>query len=163
MSRTSIGKTVARLSALGLLLFSSLGPWFADTHPATEETCTAPLIWVGDGYCACTISLMNFYKGISEGASFPFGLYIPPLLPVLFTLLLLFGKNQRFLWYFHLLAWFLVAAYSLFFFIINLTLNSPVFLWGAGICGVVAVSLLAWEIQTVKRQPDKDLIQSLQI
>ena len=37
MSRISISKTIGRLAALGLLLLSSLGPWFIDIHPATEE------------------------------------------------------------------------------------------------------------------------------
>ena len=148
MSRVSILKTIGRLAALGLLLLSSLGPWFADTHPATEATCTAPLVWVGNGHCACFVSLISFYEAAPNYVEW---LGIPPLLPILFTSLLFLGRNHRILWYFHLTAWFLVAVYSLFFFIINLPLIKFLFLWGSGLCGTVAVLLLAWEILIARR------------
>jgi hypothetical protein len=156
MSRVSILKTIGRLAALGLLLLSSLGPWFADTHPATEATCTAPLVWVGDGYCACLISLIPHYRQVSAGSISLSWFGLPPLLPILFTLLLFLGRNHRFLWYFHLTAWFLVAVYSLFWFIVGWSSGQGLFLWGAGLCGVVAVALLAGEILIAIRQPDKD-------
>jgi hypothetical protein len=152
MSRISISKTIWRLAGLGLLLLSSLGPWFADTHPATEETCTAPLVWVGNGYCACIISLVSFYKTIGDWEEW---LGIPLLLPILFTLLYFLGGNNRFLWYLHLTGWFLVAVYSLFWFFVGWSSGQELFLWGAGLCGAVAVSLLAWEIRTAKHQPDQ--------
>ncbi len=157
-SRISISKTIVRLAALGMLLLSSLGPWFADTHPATEATCTAPLVWVGNGYCACLITLISVYQAPSESIKW---LSIPPLLPILFTLLLFLGRNHRFLWYFHLTGWVLVAVYSLFWFFIGWSSGQGLFLWGAGLCGVVAVSLLVWEIRTAKHPPDQELIQSL--
>ena len=161
MSRVSILKTIGRLAALGVLLLSSLGPWFADTHPATEATCTGPLVWLGNGHCACLVSLIKLYRDVSVG--FVWWLGLPPLLPILFTLLFFLGGNHRFLWYFHLTGWFLVAAYSLFLFIMGWAWliygwpsNKALFLWGAGLCGVVAVALLAGEILIAIRQPDKD-------
>jgi len=154
ISRISISKTIGRLAALGLLLLSSLGPWFADTHPATEATCTAPLVWVGNGHCACLVSLIKHYRQVSTGSGFVWWLGLPPLLPILFTLLLFLGGNHRFLWYSHLTGWFLVAVYSLFWFFIGRAGNQGLFLWGAGLCGIVAVSLLAWEIRTGIHQPD---------
>jgi hypothetical protein len=161
LSQISLSKTIGRLAALGLLLLSSLGPWFADAHPATEATCTAPLVWLGEGHCACLVSLIKHYRQVNTGSGFLWWLGLPPLLPILFTLLLFLGRNHRLLWYFHLAGWFLVAIYSLFCFIIGgswLILSWPsykaLFLWGAGLCGAVAVSLLIWEIRTGKRQPD---------
>jgi len=152
MSRISISKTIWRLAALGLLILSSLGPWFADTHPATEETCTAPLVWVGNEYCACIISLVSFYKTIGDWEEW---VGIPPLLPILFTLLLFLGRNHRFLWYFHLTAWFLVALYSLFWFFLGWSSGQGLFLWGAGLGSAVAVLLLAGEILAINHQQIK--------
>jgi hypothetical protein len=152
MSRISISKTTGHLAALGLLLLSSLRHWFADTHPATKKTCTAPLVWVGNGYCVCIISLASFYKTIGDWEEW---LGIPPLLPILFTLLYFLGGNHRFLWYLHLTGWFLVAVYSLFWFFVGWASGQGLFLWGAGLCGAVAVSLLAWEIRAAKHQPDQ--------
>lgn len=161
MSRICISKTIGRLAALGLLILSSLRPWFADAHPATEATCTAPLVWLGEGHCACLVSLIKHYRQVSTGSGFVWWLGLPPLLPILFTLLLFLGRNHRFLWYFHLTGWFLVAVYSLFWFIIGWSWlflswpsNKVLFLWGAGLCGAVAVSLLTWEIRTGNHQPN---------
>jgi hypothetical protein len=50
----------------------------------------------------------------------------------------------------------LVAVYSLFWFIVGWSSGQELFLWGAGLCGVVAVALLAGEILIAIRQPDKD-------
>lgn len=87
MSRIIIGKTIVRLAALGLQFLSSRGPWFVDAHPATEATCTAPLVWLGDGYGACLIPLIVDYRQVSTGSGFIWWLSLPPLLPILFTLL----------------------------------------------------------------------------
>jgi len=152
MSRISNNKAIIRLAALGLLILSSLGPWFADTHPATEETCTAPLVWVGNGYCACIVTLVSFYKEIGNWEEW---LGIPPLLPILFTLLYFLGGNHRFLWYLHLAGWFVVTLYSLFWFCVGWSSGQRLFLWGAGLCGALAISLVAWEVRTVKHQPIK--------
>ncbi len=158
MSRIGTSKTIGRLAALGLLLLSSLGPWFADTHPATEETCTAPLVWVGNGHCACLITLISFYKALPDTVEW---LGIPPLLPILFTLLFSLGGNHRSLWYFHLTGWFLIAIYTLFWFVIGWSSGQRLFLWGAGLCSVAAISLLAWEILTAKHKPGQELQQAL--
>ena len=56
MSQISL-KTAGRLAGLLLMVVAALEPWFVDTHPATEETCLPPLVWVGEGYCACLVSL----------------------------------------------------------------------------------------------------------
>jgi hypothetical protein len=165
MPKISISKTTGRLAALGLLVLSSLGPWFADAHPATLARCIAPLVWLGDGYCACLVSLIKIY--IDESVGFVWWAGLPPLLPILFTMLLFLGGNHRSLWYLHLTGWFLVAIYSLFWFLIGWSWlfygqssNRVLFLWGAGLCGVVAVSLLVWEMRTAKHQPDQNLMQS---
>lgn len=49
-------KTVGRAVSLAFLLATMMGPWFADSHPATEESCSRPLVWLGGGYCACLIA-----------------------------------------------------------------------------------------------------------
>lgn len=154
MSRIRINQTTGRLAALGLLLLSLLGPWLAESHPATEETCTAPLFYWGDGYCACIVSIIMAFRAASAGVSSLGWISLPPLLPILFTLLLFLGRNHRFLWYFHLMAWFLVAVYSLFFFIENWALKD-LFLWGAGLGSAVAVLLLAGEILAINHQQVK--------
>jgi hypothetical protein len=155
MSRISSSKTIWRLAALGLLLLSSLGPWFADTHPATAERCLAPLVYVGNGYCACLITLISLFTSAGNWVEW---LGIPPLLPFLFTALYFLGGNHRFLWYFHLAGWFLIAIYTLFWFIIGWSAGQRLFLWGAGLCAAAAIALLAWEILTAKRQPELDLL-----
>jgi NhaP-type Na+/H+ or K+/H+ antiporter len=83
-------------------------------------------------------------------------LCLPPVLPILFTLLLFLGIGRRFLWFFYLTAWGLVAAFSLSLFIESWYFNRALFLWRAGLCGVVAVVLLAGEILIAIRQLDKD-------
>ncbi len=143
MPRIRDNKAMIRLTALGLLILSGLGPWFADTHPATEETCTAPLVWVGNGHCACIISLVSFYKDIGNWEEW---VGIPPLLPILFTFLYFLGGNHRFLWYFHLTGWCLVALYALFWFFVGWSSGQELFLWGVGLSGALAVLLVAWEV-----------------
>lgn len=158
MSKMSDSKNIRRLAALGLLFLSSLGPWFRDTHPATQEACTAPLVWVGNGFCACILSLASFYQTIGDWEEW---VGIPPLLPILFTLLYLAGGNHRFLWYLHLTGWFLLALYSLLWFFLGSSPGKGLFLWGAGLAGALAISLVAWEIRIAIHQPTKKLIQAL--
>ena len=69
MFRASKLKTVGRVASLVFLLVAMMGPWFADSHPATEESCSRPpapglrpLVWLGGGYCACLITLKNMWK-----------------------------------------------------------------------------------------------------
>ncbi len=67
MFRVSKLKTVGRVASLVFLLVAMMGPWFADSHPATEETCRPPLVWVGGGYCACLVSFMAAVQGFISG------------------------------------------------------------------------------------------------
>jgi len=66
-----IGKlmTFGRVASLVLLLVAMMGHWFTDSHPATEETCSPPLVWPGNGYWSCLVSLMAaFRQGFRAGS-----------------------------------------------------------------------------------------------
>jgi hypothetical protein len=69
MSRVSILKTIGRVIALVLLLLSSMGTWFTDSHPATAESCIAPLVRVGNGHSNCLVSLVAFKEAVIGGQS----------------------------------------------------------------------------------------------
>ena len=140
-------KTVGRVASLVLLLVTMMGPWFIDTHPATEESCSPPLVWLGNGYCACLVSFMATTRmARSPGQSLLWLLCLPPALPFLSTLLLLLSGERRRLWVCHLTAWGLVAIYSLFMFVGRWYSHPALVLWGAGLGGVVAVATLVGEI-----------------
>ena len=62
-------KTGGRVASLVLLLVATMGSWFADSHPATEETCSHPVVWLGNGHCACLVSLMAFMENVASGQS----------------------------------------------------------------------------------------------
>jgi hypothetical protein len=177
MSRISI-KTVGRVAALVLLLVAMMGPWFCDSHPATEESCTAPLVWLGNGYCACLASLMSglghgFGPGgmladtVSGGCRRDAGciannvamliMLLLPLLPFLSTLLLFVGGKRRGLWVFHLVAWGLAAAVSTFFMVACLWQGEGrLWVWGAGLYGVLAVAVLVGEILAASLRPRRE-------
>jgi hypothetical protein len=144
-------KTVGRVTALVLLLVAIMGPWFYDTHPSTQESCSAPLVWLGNGHCACLVSLVVVF-----GESFRPGQVLCLLLalPFLSTLLLLIGKQRWTLWVFHLTAWGLAAAFTLFLFVGSWYSNNALRLWGAGLCGVVAAAMLVGEILAAKSRSD---------
>ena len=147
MFRVSKLKTVGRVASLAFLLVAMMGPWFADSHPATEETCSPPLIWLGNGYCACLVSFTTTIgQAVKPGHSALWLLCLPPALPFLSTLLLFFSGERRWLWVCHLAAWGLVAIYSLFLFVGYWYRHPALILWGAGLCGVVAVAILVGEI-----------------
>jgi len=147
MLRVGKLKTVGRVASLVLLLVATMGPWFADSHPATEETCSHPLVWLGSGHCACLVSLMAAIgEAVKPGHSSLWLLCLPPALPFLSTLLLLLSGERRWLWVCHLAAWGLVAIYSLFLFVGHWYSHPALMLWGAGLCGVVAVAILVGEI-----------------
>jgi len=153
MAGVSKLKTIGRVMALVLLLASLMGPWFADSHPSAEEACTPPLVWLGGGYCACLISLTSLIEYLFSGLSSLWLLCVPPVLPVLSTLLLLLIGERRWLWASHLAAWGTAAVYSLFWFIgLWIVHRGAVFLWGAGLCGVTAVAVLAAEMWTARMQ-----------
>jgi hypothetical protein len=141
-------KTVGRVASLVLLLVATMGPWFMDSHPATEETCSPPLVWLGNGYCACLVSFMASLRMATwTGHSVLWLLCLPPALPFLSTLLLIvLGRERQWLWVCHLTAWGLVAIYSLFIHVFIWYCHRALILWGAGLSGVVAAAILVGEI-----------------
>jgi len=146
-------KTIGRVASLVLLLVTMMGPWFIDTHPATEATCSPPLVWLDNGYCACFVSFMAAIRmGFSPGHHMLWLVCLPLALPFLSTLLLLLSNVRRQLWVYHLIAWGLVAFYSLFMFIARWYSHPALIIWGAGLGGVVAVATLVGEI-LVGRSP----------
>jgi len=154
-------KTIGRVVFLVFLLATTMGPWFADSHPATEESCSRPpvpglrpLVWLGDGYCACLITLKeSVVEGALYGRDVMWLLCLPPALPVLSTLLLLLFGERRWLWVSHLTAWGLVAIYSLpWFVVIWFAHRGALILWGAGLGGVVAVAILVGEMLIARLQ-----------
>jgi hypothetical protein len=147
MFRVSKLKTVGRVAALLFLLVAFMGPWFADSHPATEQTCRPPLIWLGDGRCACLASFLGSVKNTFAGQASLGMLSLPPALPFLSTLLLLLLGERRWLWVFHLIAWGFTALYALFFFFVG-----NLYTWGDGLAAVVAVATLVGEILIARRQ-----------
>jgi len=152
MLRVSTLKTVGRVVSMVFLLAATMGPWFADSHPATEETCPPPLVWLGNGYCACLVSFTAFVQDLISGQSSLWLLFLPPVLPILSTLLLLLIGERRWLWVCHLAVWGLAAIYSLLWFVgIWYAHWGTLILWGAGFGGVVAVAILAWEILMCQR------------
>ncbi len=150
MYRVSKLKTVGRVVSLVFLLVTMMGPWFADSHPTREETCSHPLVWLGDGYCACLVSFTAFVGDVISGQSSLWVICLPPALPVLSSLLLLLISQRRWLWISHLTAWGLVAIYSLLLFFGLWFSNRALVLWGVGFCGVLAIAVLAGEIMVCK-------------
>jgi hypothetical protein len=151
MLRNNKLKTVGRVVFLVFLLATTMGPWFADSHPATEESCSPPLVWLGSGHCACLVSLMAAIgEAVKPGHSSLWLLGLPPALPFLSTLLLLLNGERWWLWVCHLAAWGLVAIYSLFLFVGHWYLSPALMLWGAGLCGVMTVAILVGEILVSK-------------
>jgi hypothetical protein len=147
MLRVSKLKTVGRVASLVFLLGLMMGPWFADSHPATEETCSPPLVWLGDGYCACLITFVAYVEYSISGENAVWLVCLPPALPILSTLLLLLIGERRWLWVCHLTAWGLAAIFSLLLFVgIWYAHRGALILWGAGLGGVVAAANLAGEI-----------------
>ncbi len=153
--RQSTIKTVGRLTALLLALASLFGPWFSDAHPATADTCLPPLVWLGDGHCACLISLVAFMAAVIQGQSSLWGLYglcwLLALPLVCLTLLFLY-RDQRILWIINLAAWGLTAILPLFDFFRIWCTHHELFLWGAGLYGLVAGLVVAGEILIARKK-----------
>ncbi len=140
-------KTIGRAIALVLLVGTTLGPWLTDSHPATVETCQAPLVWLGDGLCACLVSLVAALGQAirpGQGTLLLFGL--PPALPFATSLYHLTGGAGKFARSLHLAAWGLAVAFSLFLFVGIWVSYPQIRLWGAGLCGLLSVAVLAGEI-----------------
>ncbi len=139
-------RLIFRLTTLALLFISMFGPWFYDSHPATEAMCSAPLIWLGDGACACLVSLMTGFS-VSVGYDrSTIWLYLPPMLPFLSTLLLFLSRENPALRSIHWIVIGLVIIYSLFFFIGMWFSHHELILWGAGLYGLVGLCALVTEI-----------------
>ena len=161
MFQVSKLKTFGRVVFLVFLLATTMGPWFADSHPATEESCSrpplpdlSPLVWLGDGYCACLITLKGHVEyGVLYGRDVDWLGCLPPALPVLSTLLLLLFGERRWLWVCHLSAWGIAGIYAfLWFGVIWYAHRGILILWGAGLGGVVAVAILAGEMLIARLQ-----------
>jgi hypothetical protein len=153
MLRVNKLKTVGRVVSLVFLLVLMMGPWFADSHPATEEICSPPLVWLGGGYCACLITFVAYVEYSISGENAVWLLCLPPALPILSTLLLLLIGERRWLWVSHLTAWGLAAIYSLLWFVgIWYAHRGALILWGAGLGGVVAIAILIGEMLIARRQ-----------
>ena len=146
VSRVSI-KIARRLAGLLLVVATAAGPWFMEEHPATEKSCSPPLVWLGEGRCACLPSLATVPRlAVAPGQSVVLVLLLPPALPFAGTLLLLLVGERRGAWAGYLTAWGLAGAYSFLLFVGHWYLHRQVWLWGAGLCGAVAVAMLAWEV-----------------
>jgi len=130
------------------------------SHPATEESCSRPpapglrpLVWLGGGYCACLITLKEYVEGALYGRDVMWLLCLPPTLPVLSTLLLLLIGERRWPWVSHLTAWGLVAIYALLWFVgVWYAYRGVLVLWGAGLGGVVAVTIMVVELPIARFQ-----------
>ncbi len=147
-------KNFIRVGALLLLLLTMMGRWLIDTHPATQETCLPPVVWLGDGYCACISTFVESFKTIIADQSFLWLLWVLPLFPFLSTILLVLGKERRSLWIFHLIAWGLTSVFALFFFFLIMWISHFILImWGAGLGGLLAVAMLVGEIWVEKRFP----------
>lgn len=146
-------KTVGRAVFLVFLLATMMGPWFADSHPATEESCSRPLVWLGGGYCACLITFKEYVESTLYGRGGMWLLCLPPALPVLSTLLLLLFGEHRWLRACHLSAWGIAGIYAfLWFGGVWYAHRGVLILWGAGLGGVVAVVTLVGELLIERRQ-----------
>ncbi len=146
MLRVDKLKIVGRVAPLVLLLATMIGPWFIDTHPATEESCSPPLVWLGNGYCACLVSFIETLRlAVLPGHSVLL-LCLLLTLPFPSTLLLLLRGERRRLRVCHLTVWGFVAICSLFMFVGRWYLHPALILWGAGLGGIVAVAILVGEI-----------------
>ncbi len=147
MARVYRLKTLGRAASLVLLVATTLGPWLTDFHPATEAACQAPLIWVGDGHCACLVSLMSaLMQALRPGHSTLLLFGLPPALPFATSLYFLAGGEGRFARSCHLAAWGLAAVFSLFLFVGIWVSYPQIKLWGAGLCSGLSVVVLAGEI-----------------
>jgi hypothetical protein len=150
--RISKLRALGRIVSMVFLLAAMMGPWFADSHPAAEETCPPPLVWLGDGYCACRISFTAFVTDTISGQSSLWFFSLPVALPPVSTLFLFLIGERRWLWVSHLAAWGISALFSLlWFFGVWFAHRGVLILWGAGFGGAAAVPILVWEILIWKR------------
>lgn len=131
-----------------LLLVAMAGPWTLDQHADEEDACPAPLVWLGDGRCACKVSLWTLIGVSVRWGNDPLAwLLLLPGLPLLSTILLL-SKRHRGPWLWHLVAWGLAFALSMVAVVASWRQHGVVALklWGAWLCLGVATAVLAGEI-----------------
>jgi peptidoglycan/LPS O-acetylase OafA/YrhL len=114
-------------------------------------------VWLGEGRCACLPSLVEaFRQATMTGQSAVFVLLLPPALPFAGTLLLLLARERRGAWAGYLTAWGLAGAYCFLLFVGHWFISHrQVWLWGAGLCGVVAVAMLAGEVLAARENRRK--------
>ena len=159
MTWVGVLKAVGRVAALTLLLVAMAGPWTFDIHSDQEESCSAPLVWLGDGRCACTPSLWTLIGvSLKWGNDGLFWLLLLPGLPFLSTMLLLVLDGQhRWPWVLHLTAWglafaFLIVAAVGFWYQYGAT---SLRLWGIWLGAAVAGAVLAGEILAARLCPGR--------
>ncbi len=155
LTQINLIKIFGRVGTLAVFLISFTGPWLIDSHPSTQERCLPPLVWLGNNMCACLITLLAAIKqSVTYGPPGLLVLSLLPLLPFLTTVLIFAGKERRFFSILHMVVLGLVSTmYSLFLFI-RLWVSHPVlFLWGAGLYGLVSISLLVFEILITRLKP----------
>jgi hypothetical protein len=141
MSRARL-KTAGRLAGLLLMVVATLG------------TCSPPLVWGGEGYCACLVTLaasLGQAANLGDSAPLLSVLCLPAVLPFVSTLFLLVGAERRAVWAGHLAAWGLAGAYALIWFAGIWYIHRVIWLWGAGLCVVVAVAMLVGEVVAARR------------
>jgi len=155
MSR-DLAKTAGRVAALALLLVAMTGPWTLDTHAESRETCLSPLVYLGEGRCACKISLWALIGvSVQWGRDRLAWLLFLPGLPLLSTLLLLLAGGRRGLWSFHLAVWGLVLALAIVAVVAQWLQHAAVslVLWGIWLCAALAVAVLVCEVLAARRLP----------
>ncbi len=153
MFRVGTVKTIGRVASLVFLIVTMLGPWFADGHPSTQENCSDPFIWLGNGYCACLLTFKGYVEYSISGENALWFLCLPPALPVLSTLLLILFGEHRWLRVCHLSAWGIAGIYALLWFGgVWYAHQGVLILWGAGLGSLAAIAALVVEILFARRQ-----------
>ncbi len=159
MIRVGVLSTVGRVAALALLLVAMAGPWTLDIHHDQEEACPAPLVWLGEGRCACKVSLWTLIGiSLTAGNDGLFWLLLLPGLPFLSTMILLaLGGEHPWPWVLHLTVWGLAFAFSIvaaagFWHQYGAT---SLRLWGIWLGTVAAGAVLAGEILAARLSPGR--------
>jgi hypothetical protein len=155
MSR-DLAKTAWPVAALALLLEAMAGSWTLDTHAESRETCLSPLVYLGEGRCACKISLWTLIGvSVQWGRDRLAWLLFLPGLPLLSTLLVHLGGERRWARVFHLAVSGLVLTLAVVAAVAQWLQHAAVslVLWGIWLCAAVAVAALACEVLAARRLP----------
>lgn len=171
MSLINENKNMVRTILLVIFIVSLLGPWGYDViHVPAEYPCDLPNVRLYGDFCGIPIPWFggvmlfagDFFRILRElltGAFTGRGrellgwvLLILPSLPMVSTFFLLRHKDSARLQTFHLLAWGLGCAFSLY--VLFLQPDISVFrLWGPWLFVGVAVSAFVLELRLRKRPP----------